>query len=333
MSWAFAYYVCPPFLLLFGLGSNLVAALALYKESKKHTAYLYQVYDMLLMGLTIFGFIASIVTLRLCSGFISAGQLWFMRNYALMWYTAHLTIPLVNAFGLASLYFSVAVAADRVVAMAKPQAYTLVNHKRRLKISVTLSLFIGMGSSIFDMVRYYLVDNGISYVIVIDTAYTTSTFASFSNQFRNALQVVGILLVVLCNGKALVIFLRSAKELSGILNDKRITERQKVEKTLFYLTLVQGIEETIGRVAQVVYYVFAFVDTNFLLCEGRLAAPILEATQELLMLSRVFLAALVSDPFRKSIMRVIRRGNAVGMTSTRGVQAHPSGRSATGTQH
>lgn len=301
-----AYYVTPPIMVLFGLSSHILAVVALHRESKKHFSFMYQVWDMTLTALCIVTLALAIATFRILSGFASAGSQWFMRNHALMLYSAHLAIPFANAIGLAALYISAVTALDRDRAMSKPQEYATMSHKTRLKISVCSSIFIGITVSAFDMFRYYLIFDEGRYVIVLDEAFITSIFARFAVHFRNLVLAAGVALVIVFNVKALAAFWKHSKRLSGIMTDKRAFQRRQTERTLLCLTLLHALQELAARGLQIAIFAIVFIRPSFLLCEGLLVTPLMEMVLELLLLTKVFCAACVSRPFRVSIATVLR---------------------------
>ena len=127
--------IMAPLAFLISFPSHVLGLLAFLKHRNDESAYYYQIF-------TTIGRISEIVALYMRLLFFdqAAGQYpmgehewdgvdWFVKNYPLMWFTAHVTPALLESSIWLTITASASMAADRVFALWKPFVYKTTNHR------------------------------------------------------------------------------------------------------------------------------------------------------------------------------------------------------------
>src|SRR5687768_15915540 len=91
-----AQQVITPLHFALGVPGHLLSLLAFYKQSKLEKAYTYQIYAVASELVEILGFDAMIFSYFYWSGAGGFGNPWFMSQYPLMWYSAHVAVPFMH---------------------------------------------------------------------------------------------------------------------------------------------------------------------------------------------------------------------------------------------
>lgn len=156
----------------------LVCLNAYIKQAKKEPGFSYQIMVAISECFELAVFEICAASLYGLSGYDHLdGASWFMSCYFCMLYTAHITVPLLNALITQSLYLSLGMAVERVYALSKPMRYQNMStrdHRKHEIIVCSLSAFIGFSTSIFNYFRYepILHDDGL-YSIETNPAWTS----------------------------------------------------------------------------------------------------------------------------------------------------------------
>lgn len=302
------YYVILPIYFIVGMTGNVMLLLAFRRQAKTDRAYAYQI------------FLTSSKTLEiLCSsvfwwgykwnaGIEKPGHAWYMNNYALMYFAAHIGCPLANGFIIASLLFSVAMTADRIFALAKPFVYKSINQRGHQAAAVVLCVLIGLGTSVFEVKRWR-VSPGVNttYIIEFDQEYLETELAMALGHLRTGVRLVCLIGLIVLNIVMAVIFRKRTQKVGRITaaNDRKEMQRKAADKNLLVLTIYQSCLMAFAHIPHSIYFVGAFMSTVFDICYGPVVAPFADGCICVADAADLFVIIGINKKMRRTVQKVL----------------------------
>lgn len=307
-----AYYIVIPICLFLGAIGRILCLVAFYFQSKKEPAYTYQIalttseFSELLSGV-------GYCMVMICLWNPNGSAVWYQSNYALMWFAAHLAVPLCNMCYLTSGLLSISMAADRVLAISRPVMYKNMNHSLLRTASIVVSVTLGVGTSVFDCFRYSNPqknpDSEGVYYVEDDLVYMESTIAKALSWIRDALRLCALAALILLNIALVRVYLKHSRHIAKMTGQtaeaRREKRKAKGEMTLGLLALFQVLFRFISTFAVSTYYIVLSSRPTFDLCESLLWSPILDAVMYLTNVADFYVILLISKQFRRLIFEHI----------------------------
>lgn len=303
------YYGIAAAYVIFGLLGHIVALLAYYKQCKSQQAYLYQVVCAINDVMVLLTQTAYVFGHEICAGVDGhGGCLWYKKVYVLMWFEAHISVPLTNAFFTTAVLLALSTTADRVFALAHPFRYKNANHACHQAIAVTFCYLIGIAVNISDCLLLYpgVGANG-AYVLRINSEYSASMISSLTWYSRNLVLLIGIASLATCNGLMLYFYRKRNQKMGAITasNLAKEAERKAQEKALIVLAVSQSVLNFISAGALISYYAGMLFVPSFLSCYDVLCSPLLDATQMSADMLEFYVALALSKQLRKVVAEMV----------------------------
>lgn len=319
-SWAMFTdsYIVMPFYLTVGLSTNIILLVAFYKQSKQDNAYAYQVSLTMSKSCEIFTYSMFIMSYKWCAAVETpVGCTWFMKNYSLMFYAAHIACPVFNGFIIISLLLSVAMSADRVFALAKPFVYKNINHKRHHRIATAICVVTGVLTSAFEVNRWHVlwppsghpVLENETYLVRYDEEYLATDLATYLGHLRTTLRILAVFTLISLNIAMAMIFRKRNKKVGHLVsgNDTKERERKAAERTLLILTVYQSVLNAIAQTPHSGYSIAAAASPVFNRCYGIVVAPFVDMAIELSDSADFFVVIAINKRMRRLVLQVLPR--------------------------
>lgn len=315
-------FVILPIYATIGLFGHIICVGAFFKQAKNEKAYIYQIL------LEVTGCLENISFTLFLLSFLGGGEFgdgyeWYQKSYFLMWYAAHLAIPLLHSFSVSCLMLNVSMAADRVFALTKPFAYKSINRKKHLAVALALSLVIGFGSTLFNSCLFEVQNGENQYMLGIDMDFIQSLTSTILSNFCNFTRMVGLLALVTCNISILRQFGKHVAQIAKLTivqlstTDKR---REAAEKSLLALTIVQSFFMAVTMFSYVLFYTAAYAIPLFAVCDQTVYAPLLNSVLMLCDLGKTGVIVALNRKAREMLKIFCfaknRKKSKVGVTST-----------------
>jgi hypothetical protein len=322
----FAFYtIIQPCCAIFGIFGHIIFILAIRSGTTKQKAYRYQSYSLVSETLEIIMFVLNTISRRLSGIYYDdmIGWLWYRKIYILMFYSAHVSIPLLDSTLSISLFLAVCASADRVFVLTKPVAYQNLNHKLyqnlALVICVSVGLLINADNCFLIELDY---DNGTKmYSIVLSDLYVHNRAIVIWGFVGHAIRILAIILLITCN----FVIVRQYRKRFGNLNDNKEAKKRKAEKTLILLIVCESSFFTIGTFVFIGNFISHAIAPDLYLCEGAIFAPLMNSVLMLASAADFYAALVISKHFRLMVKNTMARlfrkhrqlnGNQVGATGT-----------------
>jgi hypothetical protein len=323
-------FIVMPFYLTVGFSSNIILLIAFYKQSKHDNAYSYQVTLTLSKSCEIFSFSMFIMSYKWCAAVETpTGCPFFMKNYSLMFYAAHIACPVFNGFIIISLLMSVAMSADRVFALSKPFIYKNINHKKHHAISTTVCVLIGVWTSAFEVQRWTVVwpnENGTltgdeTWKVKYDEIYLATDVAIALGHLRTVIRILAVFTLISLNIALAVVFRQRNRKVGQMAaNDTKEKERRAAEKTLLILTVYQSVLNAIAQAPHSGYSIMAAAFPEFNSCYGIVVAPFVDMAIELADSADFFVIMAINKRMRRVVLNVFpckcEKSEVVGRASS-----------------
>lgn len=295
-----------PILFTFGLLGQSLLLIALYQQSKKETAYWYQIVLTLSEVALIFTRASAVLLFYYLTAFEGTGPTWFSSCYGCLWVAAHFTIPLKNMFVTTSLLLAVVMSADRIFALGKPFVYKNIKHKRHQAIACATCVAIGISSSFFSTIQFYpkLGKSGF-YFINIDSAFVASKIAVVLSQLRNAVQIIGTVALLCCNAVMIILYRKYVRKVENVGAASEVKKRREQKKVLMVLAVSESVCNLISMSAVISLYAMLFTIPNFNQCENPFITPLTDITVDVAAAADCYVAFIVSKTFRKMIFESV----------------------------
>lgn len=336
------YAIILPLYFTLGLFGHMICAAVFLKQAKNEKAYVYQIFleiteclDNVVFSIFLLAFLGS--------GAEREGYVWYQKNYVLMWYAAHLSIPLYNSFSMSCLLLSVSMAADRAFALMKPFVYKNINHKRHQQVALSLSLILGFGTTFFNA-RLFEVQDGIGhYIIGVDIAFVGTLASTILSHTCNVTRMVGLLALILCNVSILHNFRKHLNSKTKLVttqqpsvNDKkREAKEQATQRSLLLLTIAQSFFTAVTMFSFVIFYTAAYTVPLFNVCDHLLYAPLLNSVVMVCDLGKTCVIVAMNQKSRDLIVKIVcfpknlKNGKITTMISSTNIESTVANRRAT----
>lgn len=237
---------------------------------------------------------------------LQPGSDWCQENYALMWYAAHVASPLEHTFLTTSLLLYVNMAADRAFAIASPLRHKALNHRKHQILAFVVSLTLGVSTSIFDVFRYDVIQDGYKYALAMDETYVDSTTAFVCDIIRNALRIAGNLMLIICNIAMVVSYHIKLRRIKFIDSNDQMGKRRSTQKTLLLLTLFQSFFQTVDMTLYNTFFTLEYSIPGFADCYGLVMAPLCDLVQQLAGTAELFALLTICRQFRRSVLSTLK---------------------------
>lgn len=330
-----AFFIVKPICLILDFIGHCLCFLAYYKESKSNGLYSFQLYDAIAKAADTLSAFLLLATFKWSSGTDYEGVEWFQKNYVLMWYSAHMAIAFNDMTTTIKLLISLAMTIDRMISIGLPTRYKEMNRKLWEAGTVTFSVVIGIGASIFMCFYYVVIWDGDRYKIVGDQDFRVSAIATVLVNFRNVLWGVGLIALVATG--FLVVYLyhkrmvKVATMTGAQAGDKKEKMRRAAEKTLFLLTIYHSAQAANEITILTAQTLLAFRN-GFATCEGRLYSPLRNIEIALINASDFYIMVSLNKAFRQMIRKGLpfrarvtsTAGSVINNVQSIGVQPAPS---------
>lgn len=299
------YHVIMPICILLSLFGEMTSLVVFYRQSKKEPAYFYQI------ALTVGKALEMLLAIEYCAVFVFAysptgGAAWFKANYALMWFTAHLAIPLVNMNFTSNLLLAISMAGDRVFAIWKPILYKQTNKKPIQFSTLFISVLLGISTSIFDCFRYSdptFDSEKRVYDVPLNTEFVATSLSAGLSRFRDALRLAGLLALIILNIFIIVGYRNKTRKVARMTrrtaDEKKERKEMKAEMTLTLITAFQCLFTTISTASLMIFYITLSVKPSFGTCEVFLWAAILDAFVQFTAMANFYIVVAISKQFRR----------------------------------
>lgn len=328
------YTIIPPFCLLIGLPSHLIALIAFLRHRNSDTGYSYQI----LTGVTK---IFEIVGMFLFSMFFynGAGQdwsgegtgdgaEWFLGSYWLMRFTAHVLPPMAAFVSDLVAFSSAAMAADRAFALSLPFRYQSKNHSMHFLWACLLCFSIPLMCELHLALSFTVVrrQNSTKYSIEYGQFSGSSTNLVWTN-VTAAIRSIAELTLIVCSIFMIYRFKRRNLKVQQLsTNDARKEATRKAnERTLFYLALFQCTANTLPGFLITAWDVTNYFQPSFVYCDGVILSPITDLVLQVVNAIDVYFMICVSTNFRRMIVRVLNRESVTTHTPALASRATPHG--------
>jgi hypothetical protein len=308
--------VYPYFIL--GIFGHFFLLLACIKQTKQEAAYLYQLFLAVCRILEIMSFTILSLAFNRWAGLDNEGASWYRSRHWLMWFAAHLNIPLVNGLINTCLFLSVFMSTDRLFALAAPFAYRRISNKRNKLFIFIFCLLLGFLIVAFDLFRFKInfdQENKL-YTLTSNDAYIKSKLATILANIRNGILIFAVLCLIVCNIANIILYRKKVidgmkthavnnavanETKESIQKQERSRKRKEIEKALILLTICQSILNALSISFLASFFVLAYLAPEFVNCKGLLMAPILDASLQISTLLDFYLPLLISKKFRLMI--------------------------------
>lgn len=275
------YAIVLPVYATLGLLGHVICASAFLKQAKNEKAYVYQIFLEITQCFNNVMFSVYLMA-SLGSGIERAGYRWYQQSYILMWYAAHLAIPLSDSFEACCLLLSVSMAADRAFALFKPFVYKTIDNKKHQAVALTMSITLGFGITFFNIRLFEVQTEDDHYIIGVDEEFVGTLTSTVLSHACNATRMIGLLILILCNVSIVRNFKKHMAQKSKLTasqsstNDKvREAKEKATEKTLLLLTITQSFFTAVSMFSLVVFYTAVYLVPLFNVCDHLLYAPLL----------------------------------------------------------
>lgn len=292
--------VFPTGLLLRLIGHG-VCLLAFYRQAKKESGYCYQIaltsneiFRILLEASYYFG--------NFFFWSPNGGSAWFLHSYALVFYAAHLSVPLYHVCYTNNLRISCCMAGERVFAMWKVVAYKQANHKLIRIVSLILCVTIGFLTSVFEYFQYsnpVLNTSTDYYELSLNMGFLQSFLSNFLAQLRNAVWLCAWLVLLILNVSMTILYRNHARQMAQMII--RSGGQQKAMSAEMILTLITAMQSCfifLETTSGIIFLGTIYIRPAFVDCEAYLWVHILNTFAMVMEICNCYVLWIVSRRFR-----------------------------------
>lgn len=304
------YNIILPFCAVFGLVGHGLFITVVRAEAKKNKAYRYQLFSLISETAETLMFVLNTISRILSGLFMNTGWLTYRKVYVLMVYSAHISIPLLDASLSITLLLAICSAADRVFVLTRPVAYQKLNHSRYQQAALILSIIIGLVMNC---------DNCFLYRLVYDE--TTGLYTAINNEelgknraivmwglVGHAIRIAAVLILIACNLIIICQFhKRFGKAAVTSSRDKNELKKRRAEKTLILLNVCESCFFTWSTVAFVGFFLTAVVVPDFAKCKGPFFGSLMNASLMVASTADFYTALIISKHFRTMVTNAMSR--------------------------
>lgn len=307
------YRTITPTFLILGLTGHTVCLWAFTHQSKSEKAYLYQIFLTVAEIIDVIILAALEASLK-WSGSQDEGLAWFRNSYFLMFYAAHVAIPLCHTMSIVTLLLSVSLVTDRLFAITKPFAYRNINRKKHQGLAVVISLLISILSTLYNARIFEVIpsnETNYFYKIQPDVPYVTSTLAYSLEYLCNGIRIIGLLTLIIFNIVLVQVYRKRLRTVingnTGTSHDKqKEAETRAVERALFVQAISQSLFTGITTFSYIAFYTGAYSIPNFNSCEAFVFAPVLNITLMACDMADTCVTVVVNKKSRDIFLKLFR---------------------------
>lgn len=303
-----AYVIVLPIYFIVGLIGHGICIFAFSKQYRKEKAYGYQILVSLSDFLEILAVpLCMVVACNVAGIQLPLGFL-YQKSYFVMWFAAHIAVPMEHTFMTTSLLMYVGMAADRAFAIGWPLKHLTVNHRRHQLVAAIVCFALGASTSIFDAFRHEVRQEGDAYIVYIDNDFLATTTAFILDILRNSLRFAGNVALIACNVVLVISYNSNARKLSSMMeiDEASAAKRKATQNTLVVLTLTQSFFQTVDMTFYNIYFTMEYGIPGFSNCYGLIMAPLCHLMQEVAGNMDLLALVAVSKQFRRTIKRSFR---------------------------
>lgn len=298
-----------PLYVLIGVAGQSVCLIAFRKQTKKESAYGYQLYLSVSKVLEVLTFAFFSLTCKWWSDLNGTGAAWYMSSYELTWIAAHVSIPLMNFSFTCSLCISIATSADRIYALWKPMKYRMRTSRRPQYVALAISILISLFINVFDCFRFQVSWKGDRYVRKVDEAFVATPTATHLSNLKTLIRCIAVITLLVLNVAIVKLYRRQVVDtMSKVFytNYEKEKQRRANDKTLTLLTIIQSLVTVFAFLPLTVYYAIAFIVPPFSTCPGPLVASIDDAILQIAEMTNFGFLLVACKPFRTMVRNVLR---------------------------
>lgn len=301
-----AYFWVWPICLAFDFAGHTICFIAFYKESKNNGVYSFQFYDAVAKAADTCSAFLLLATLFWFCGLSYPGAQWFESNYALMWYAAHLAIPLNDMTTTIALLISLFMTLDRAISIGLPFKYKNLNRKLWEGLSVSVSVLLGVSCSLF-VCPYFSVEkpaNNTLYSLTFRGDYVSGPVATGFAHLRNVLWILGLISLVGTGFSVVFLYHRNTMKVADMtsVDNRSSQKKRKIENVLFMLTVYYSFQ-IINEMTILMTHTFLGQLDGFQTCAGRLFTPLRAMEIAFVNGSDFYVMLILSKSFREMIKR------------------------------
>lgn len=299
-----SYDVLMPLLVILGLSGHTVCLIAFHKQSKKESAYMYQIFSSISQANETIAYAIHVATYYWFPGSEAhAGVSWYMRSYVCMWITAHVTGALVNASVTLTVLLGLAMASDRVFALGKPLAYKKINHTKHQVTAAIICVLLAVTSSVFDCLRFYPIFNENEiYTLAVDEDFMSSFGATFLSHLGTTIRGVAAVGLVAINIAMFVVYRRFTRRISQMTRTSQAeTKRREQQKVLALLAFFESLFTLCEMTIYIAYYLLLTEDRGFYPCKGTFYTALMDDLYEVFGVCDFFVVFAISKRFREIV--------------------------------
>lgn len=270
-----------------------------YRKSKPESTQNYQIYIIAVTTAELLTFALYSLSVQWCNDTIFSS--WCPQSLPVLWYGYHVSFTLENSLTTTKLFLSISMAADRVLALARPVLYKTLRKVRHRRAALCICFFLGLSTSVFDGFRMQVIWNPTTFTYSgkVDKDFINSSLGIGLAWLRNTVRIVGLIILIILNVAVLRLYHRKMFEIfKASANDKLEMERRKDERALVAVTVTQSFCTAVDMTFHCIYYSVQYMAPFFAGCTGKLMTPIFEFTAQVTAAGQFFAVLRVSASMR-----------------------------------
>lgn len=298
------YHVLTILYLIIGISTSLILLAAFYKQSRTERAYRYQIVFTLSKLFETYAFGSFLLADK---WFQDEEVRWFVTDYRSMYVFISFGLGLHHTFIISSLLLSIAMAADRVLALRKPMVYKSINHTKHQLIASVVCFALGFLAAGPLFVSKSIVKSGDRFVEIYNYAIDATIIGSLCFYLRLVLRAGGVVLLVILNVVMFNFFRQRMRKVATMTNNSpQDEEKRSRDKMLLWLNIYQACIMLANQVPHVSWQVLIFFLTGgFANCEGRLVGALCDAVLMLTDTADFFIVIAIKKKMRKLVVNAL----------------------------
>lgn len=305
------FYIFLPYYLTMGLLSNIFLIVNLAKQAKSEKGFIYQLlvvvsktFENICFGLFLAG-------AYWFAGFGGIRSEWFISNYTLMFITMRLLQP-AFFFGIfLSLFSSVVMTLDRVIALSKPFIYKNINHRRYRNIVYIVSVSVSIGLCIDYYWYYNIITDQASgyYVITTNKVYIGTHTAHIFESIRIVIRSAAVIILIILNLIMVISYNRRMKKLNQISmsSQEKSDSRKEANRELLILSICQSCLILFEQIPHGVMQAIRHQSDFWSKC-GLVMAPEADGAPMMADSMKFFIMVLVNRKIRRDMVKLCKWG-------------------------
>lgn len=299
------YYVVTPCYFFLGLFGHTLSLLAYFRRAKTEKAYVYQIM------VTVSALLAVFVTTFYTATFVwwpgitqSEAAGWYTSCYACMWVSAHLSVPLMNAFDTTTRLLSICMAHDRFQALRKQQQYKEASKSRH--ICTALACFAtGFASTAFQCFIFEVVPEASGGYTIVTTPFIASTLNISLALVRNGIALVSLCALYFFSFAIPWLYFKNLKEAQNVISTAAEDRRRQGAIMLTKLCLSESILATVSGTVAIAFYVSIGLPPSACV-QIQLFATVMDCTMEITSILNFYVMFFLNQRFRRMIVTMVK---------------------------